>query len=164
MTGRSATMTDSRAFMVAAVLAFAAAACQGSPPPAARPSPAATPAAAAAAPAPVAPPFKVATLDVGKEIGADKRVKNPTTSFAANDTIYASVASEGSTPKVALKARWTYQDGQLVDESVQTIAPTGPTVTEFHIAKPSGWPAGKYKVEISANGAVAATREFEVAG
>jgi hypothetical protein len=34
--------------------------------------------------------------------------------------------------------------------------------TEFHIAKPSGWPTGKYKVEISTNGAVATAKEFVV--
>jgi hypothetical protein len=42
------------------------------------------------------------------------------------------------------------------------IAPTGPATTEFHISKPSGWPAGKYKVEISADGAPAGSKEFEV--
>ena len=63
-----------------------------------------------------------------------------------------------------MKARWTYQDGQVVDESSQTIAPTGPSVTEFHISKPGGWPACKYKVEITANGSVAGTREFDVTG
>jgi len=136
------------------------AACQRSEPPAARPSPGRSPAPAAAAPAVV--PFKVSSLELGKDVGADKRVSSPTTAFGANDTVYASVSSDGSSPSVVLKARWTYQDGQLVNESSQTIAPTGPAVTEFHIAKPSGWPAGKYKVEISANGTVVATREFDV--
>ena len=158
-------MRVSRRTAVSAVLSLVvlAVGCQQSAPPAARPSPAATPAPAAAAPAAPAP-FKVAALEVGKGIGANKRVTSPTTSFGTNDTIYASVATEGASPSVALKARWTYQDGQLVDESTQTIAPTGPAVTEFHIAKPSGWPAGKYKVEISANGAVVASRDFEVTG
>lgn len=155
-------MRDPRRTALLAVLSFVVTvtACQQSAPPATHPAP--TPAPAAAAPA--AAPFKVASLDVGKEIGANKRVASPMTSFAANDTIYASVATEGSAPTVALKARWTYQDGQLVDESVQTIAPTGPAITEFHVSKPSGWPAGKYKVEISANGTVAASRDFEVKG
>ena len=47
-------------------------------------------------------------------------------------------------------------------EGSETIAPTGPSVTEFHISKPSGWPIGKYKVEISADGTPATTKEFEV--
>jgi hypothetical protein len=63
---------------------------------------------------------------------------------------------------VTLKARWTYEDGQLVNESQQTIAPTGPAVTEFHIAKPSGWPAGKYQVEISSAAGSLGSKSFEV--
>ena len=106
--------------------------------------------------------FRVVALALGKQIGADKKVVEPVTAFAPTDTIYASVVSEGAAPKIELKARWTFEDGQLVDESSQTIAPTGPVATEFHVAKPSGWPTGKYKVEISADGAAVATKEFAV--
>ena len=42
-----------------------------------------------------------------------------------------------------VKAHWTYQDGQVVNESTQTIAPTGDAKTEFHISKPEGWPPGQ---------------------
>jgi hypothetical protein len=107
-------------------------------------------------------PFRVASIDLGKAVGPDKRVAAPASAFAPTDTIYASVASEGSAASVTLTARWTYEDGQLVNESSETLAPSGPAVTEFHIEKPSGWPAGKYKVEIAANGAPSGTREFEV--
>jgi len=34
--------------------------------------------------------------------------------------------------------------------------------TEFHIAKPSGWPTGKYKVEVALDGNVVQSREFEI--
>jgi hypothetical protein len=139
-------------------------ACSRSEPTSPRPSPGLSPVAAPAPPPAAAAPFKVVAVDVGKAIGADKRVTSPTTSFAAGDTIYTSVSSVGTATSVVVKARWTYQDGQVVDESSQTIAPSGPSVTEFHISKPGGWPAGKYKVEISANGSVAGTREFDVTG
>jgi uncharacterized protein YfaS (alpha-2-macroglobulin family) len=66
-------------------------------------------------------------------------------------------------PTATLKARWTYQDGQVVNESTQTIAATGDARTEFHISKPDGWPAGKYKLEVLVNGSSAATKDFEVA-
>ncbi len=151
--------------VVAAGLVAGAIACSKSetpPPPPAKPA-APPPQAAAPPPAPPAPaPFRVVTVDLGKAVGADKKVAQPTTSFAATDTIYASIVSEGAAPSVALKARWTYEDGQLVNEGSQAIAPTGPSATEFHIAKPSGWPTGKYKVEISANGAVVSTKDFVV--
>jgi hypothetical protein len=124
---------------------------------------------ATTAPAPAAPPvstaaapFRVAAIELGSAVGPDKRVSAPSSSFAATDTIYASVASEGTSPSVTLTARWTYEDGQLVNESSEVIAPSGPAVTEFHIEKPSGWPAGKYRVEIAANGAPSGVREFEV--
>jgi hypothetical protein len=51
----------------------------------------------------------------------------------------------------------------VVDESRQNITPTGSTtVTEFHLSKPDGWPAGGYKVEVLLNGISAGTREFKV--
>jgi hypothetical protein len=114
----------------------------------------------AAAPAPT--PIRVGAIELGKAVGADERVTQPATTFATTDTIYASVDTTGSSTGVALSARWTYEDGQIVNESSETIAPTGPVSTEFHIAKPDGWPTGRYKVEISVAGAPSGSREFEV--
>lgn len=143
------------------VLALAAAVSLGAcakkePPPPPTPVPAPTP-------VPTAVPFKVVSVDLGKSIGDDKKVKDAATTFGPKDTIYAVVSTEGVAAKATLKARWTYgPKGTLVNEEARDIAPTGPTVTEFHVAKASGWPAGKYKVEVSSDGAVAATKEFEV--
>src|SRR4029079_5694491 len=92
--------------------------------------------------------LKVSSIDVGKAIGGDKMVTSPTANFAPRDTIYVSVATEG-TGTATLEARWMYQDGQVVDESTHSITANGPEHTEFHVAKPTAWPAGKYKVEIS---------------
>jgi hypothetical protein len=105
---------------------------------------------------------RVTDVNLGRTLNADKTVADNTTSFRPIDTIYASVVTEGSSSSAALKARWTYQDGQLVDESVRTIAPTGKATTEFHVSKPDGWPTGKYKVEVSLDGAPAGTKDFEV--
>lgn len=114
----------------------------------------------APAPAPVA--FHVTRVDVGNAIGTDKKVTAPSVAFKPNDTIYASIATEGAASNVALAARWTFEDGQLVNESTQNIAPTGPAVTEFHIAKPDGLPPGKYKLEVSANSKPAGAVQFTV--
>jgi hypothetical protein len=121
------------------------------------PTPATPPPVGAAVPA-----FKVSAIELGTAIGADKRVSAPANVFAAGDTVYAVVATEGAAPSVTLAATWTYEDGQLVNESMQTIAPTGPSATEFHISKPDGLPAGKYKVEVKANDTPVGTKEFEV--
>lgn len=105
---------------------------------------------------------RVSQVDIGRSLTADRKVDDNTESFKPNDTVYASIATEGAAPTATLKARWTYQDGQVVDESTQTIAPTGAATTEFHISKPDGWPAGKYKLEVFLNGSSAATKDFEV--
>ena len=105
---------------------------------------------------------RVSQVDMGRSLAADKTISGNTDSFKPSDTIYASIATEGAAPTATLKARWTYQDGQVVSESTQTIAPTGDSRTEFHISKPDGWPAGKYRLELFLNGSSAAAKDFEV--
>ena len=105
---------------------------------------------------------RVSQVDIGRSVSPDKTIADKTDSFKPNETIYASVATAGTAPTAALRARWTYQDGQTVDESTQSIAPTGDARTEFHISKPDGWPAGKYKLEVFLNGAPASTKDFQV--
>jgi len=127
----------------------------------AAPRAAAAPAAPAVAAARAPAGLRVESIELGASVGADRRVTAPSTTFAPGDTVYASVRSEGGAGDVTLSARWTYEDGQLVNESSQTV-PGGAAFTEFHIAKPSGWPAGRYRVEILANGTLAGSRDFEV--
>jgi hypothetical protein len=105
---------------------------------------------------------RVADVKVGRGIGADKRLTSETDEFRSSDTIYAVVETQGSGSNTALQARWTYEDGQVVDESTRNLAASGEEATEFHIVKPSGWPKGKYKVEILLNGAPAGSEDFEV--
>jgi hypothetical protein len=133
--------------MVAA-LAGAAVACKKAPPP----PPAAPPAVA----------FSVTGVTLGKAVAADRSVAQPLTTFGRKDTIYASVATVGSSSSVTMAALWTFQTGQTVFADTQAIAPQGPAHTEFHISKPSGWPVGKYKVTISLDGAPAGAQDFEV--
>lgn len=124
------------------------------------PPPVATTPAPEPAPAPAPTPVAVTTVDLGNAVGADNRVTAPLSTFAPSDTIHASVASNGSAAS-NLTARWTFQDGQVVDTQDKTV-PAGPQVTDFSITKPDGWPVGKYKLEILADGAIVQTREFEV--
>ena len=105
---------------------------------------------------------RVSHIDMGRSLNADRTINDTTDSFKPNDTVYASIATEGTAATTTLKARWTYQDGQVVNESTQTIAPAGNARTEFHIAKPDGWPPGKYTLEVFVNGSSAATRAFDV--
>jgi len=121
------------------------------------PVPMPPPAATVAQPAP-ASSVTVTTLDLGNAIGADNHIAAPTTSFSTKDTIHASVATDG--PGGNLSAKWTMGD-KVVDTQDKTVA-AGPQVTEFSISKPDGWPAGHYTVQVSANGNVLQSRDFDV--
>jgi len=105
---------------------------------------------------------RVTDVDLGPGLGPDKRVTDKTDSFNPSQTVYVSVRTEGAAPSATLKARWTFQDGQVVQESSQTIAPTGTAVTEFHVSNPAGWPRGSYKVEVFLNGSSVETETFKV--
>lgn len=118
-----------------------------------------TPGAAAATP--TATTVAVADIDVGRAI-ANSRVTDKTDSFKPADTVYTSVHTTGTAPSANVMARWTFEDGQVVQESSQSIAPNGDAYTEFHISKPSGLPKGKYKVEVFLDSKSVGTKDFEV--
>jgi hypothetical protein len=108
-------------------------------------------------------PIRVSDVQVGKAIGSDKKVGNQTTDFGVRDTMYVAVITEGAARDAKLTTKWTYNGKQVVKESSQTISPTGgETVTEFHVDKKTAWPKGKYKVDVSLNGAAAGSKDLEV--
>ena len=144
----------------ALVAAVGLAACgkKEAPPPA----PVVTPAPAPAPTPPPAPALAVASIELGNAVGMDGKVSAPATVFAPTDALHAVVATTGAAANAVLAAKWTFEDGQTVNEESRTIAPGGDAWTDFTLSKPDGWPVGKYKVEISLNGAPAGSREFEV--
>jgi hypothetical protein len=107
---------------------------------------------------------RVTEVDLGRSIDADGRIidEDDTDEFGPDDTIYVSVDTEGTATGATLSARWLYEDGQIVDETSQTISPTGPSVAEFHISNPDGLAPGEYTVEILVNGETVESRDFEV--
>jgi hypothetical protein len=106
--------------------------------------------------------LQVADVKIGHSLGSNKEVNNTNTTFTPGDTIYASVHTTGSAQNATLTARWTYQDGQVVNERTESISPSGDAYTEFHIAKPSGWPAGNYTLHVLLNGQELQTKSFTV--
>jgi hypothetical protein len=110
----------------------------------------------------VKPSVQVTDVDLGLGVSSDKRVTDKTDSFRPSETIYVSVRTKGTAPSATLKARWTYEDGRVVRESSQTIAPTGTAVTEFHVSNPAGWPKGAYQVEVFLDGSSVETESFKV--
>ena len=108
------------------------------------------------------PAFKVADVNIGRSIDAEKKIKDGTKEFGVRDTIYASVKTEGAATGATLTARWNFQDGQVVEEQTQTINATGDAITEFHLVKATPWPKGTYKLTILLNGAPVETEDFEI--
>lgn len=168
---RNAPSTLAAALALAAV--FALSACDdrrddaavddaANPPPAATdPAPTDMPDAGAPADGPADPnaAVTVTSLELGNAVGADNRVSAPMSTFATGDTVHASVVTDGSGGTVA--TRWTFEDGQVV-HTEDKIVPAGNQVTDFMITNPSGWPPGTYTLEVSVDGQVVDTREFEV--
>ena len=120
------------------------------------------------APAPVPPPVMAAlavdAIRLGNAIDSSKKVSQTSDSFGKKDTIYVSVDTTGA-GTATLKAKWTFRKGgqsSLVKEDLQTISPSGPASSEFHISKPDGWPAGEYQVEIFLDDKSASSKTFTV--
>lgn len=129
-------------------------------------TPVATPP-AATTPAPVetTPPASAVTVtsvDLGSAIDDAGRVTNPGTTFGPTDTIYTSIATDGNASGNTIAARYTFQDGQQVTNDSRLLTTSGPATTHFSASKPDGWPVGRYKVEVSLDGAVVQTREYEI--
>ncbi len=113
--------------------------------------------------APEAVPVKVTDVTLGRSLTPEKTIGDKTDSFSPSDTIYVTVKTVGSASSAELQARWSFEDGQIIDDSRQTVTPTtNGVMSEFHVSKPDGWPAGKYKVEILVGGKLAESREFKV--
>jgi hypothetical protein len=106
--------------------------------------------------------IRVADIDMGRSIKADKSIDDNTDDFKPTDTIYASVQTNGIATNTPLTARWTFQDGQVVDEKTETLTTTGDTKTEFHISKPGGLPEGKYTVHVLVDGKEVQTKDITV--
>jgi len=113
--------------------------------------------------APVVPDkFKVANVMIGKRIGANNLITEPTFQFAPADTVFVSIGTTGKSEGTTLTAIWHFQDGKMVDSTAKSIQPTGPEATEFHLANPKGFKIGTYKVTIYADGDSADARTFAV--
>ena len=149
-------MTNSRTVLAAAlVLSIGAAACGKKDA-----APADT---MAVSVPPAASPMRVTDIQVGKRVGADKRVVEPATAFGTRDTVYASVTTEGAATDARLTATWMFKGTQGISEADEMISSSGGTnVSEFHIMKATPWPAGSYTVDVKLNGVSAGTREFRI--
>ena len=123
--------------------------------------------------APVAPvtapaaTVSVTSVDLGNAIGADSKVSATGTTFKPTDKVYASVSTATSDPAAtvpgSLGAKWYFGTTEIPNTAKESqVNFNGTGHTAFDLSNPKGMPAGKYKVDISLNGAVVQSKEFEV--
>lgn len=120
----------------------------------------------AAAPAPAEAALRIIDVSLGNAVEGDTAVVEDMNAFAPTDAIHAVVSHEGMGGDARITARWTYQDGQVVDERTEVVTSSGmgAEYTHFQIANPAGWPAGQYTLDISVNDMQQHTETFEVTG
>jgi hypothetical protein len=99
---------------------------------------------------------------IGRRIGANNLITEPTFQFAPADTVFLSVATIGSPDSAALSAVVIGQNGKVVDSTGQTIKPKGHTTTPFHVAPDKGWKPGTYRVTLYAGGDSVDAKTFAV--
>jgi hypothetical protein len=105
-------------------------------------------------------PLRVTTIQTGKSLNSDKSVGNHTTQFKPDDTMFASVLTDGP-GSGTIGVRWKYS-GRLVSEETNSVSYRDHAATEFHIQNSSGFPPGDYSVEILVDGQSFATRALRV--
>jgi hypothetical protein len=117
-----------------------------------------------AAPLPQSPTKPVRVLDVhlGRGLGQDMKIRRETATFAIKDTVYASIHMNGDAPRATIHARWTYKDGQVVDERTMVVRPRGEGYVEFHVMRAEGWLKGKYALSVQLDGKEVRTKTFTV--
>ncbi|MDX6405504.1 MAG: hypothetical protein QOH70_2959 [Blastocatellia bacterium] len=95
--------------------------------------------------------FSASTANIsGLKLGKDKGVTSETSSFAPNDTVYAVATISNAPGKVKVKGRLVVEDapGEKGPETTIDLAGSG-TATFTFTPPASGFPAGKYKIEVT---------------
>lgn len=104
----------------------------------------------------------VSTVTVGKTAAADKTVTSVAL-FAPKDDIIVSIRTDGSANNANVAAKLTFQNGQVAGEQNQVVNTTGAETTNISFKNANGWPAGKYRAEVTVDGKAAGSpQEFEV--
>jgi hypothetical protein len=90
--------------------------------------------------------LKVAGVMIGKKVGVGNLVTEPTFQFSPQDTVYVSIATEGSGAG-QLTAAWRSQSGEILQKTSE-FARTGGENTAFSLSQPKGLKPGTYKVVV----------------
>ena len=103
----------------------------------------------------VACSFNVSTANISSlKLGTDKTVTKPTTSFSPTDTIYGVAEVSNAPSKVKVKGTFVIDNvegeksGPVPGLDTTVDLPGSGTATFTFTPPPSGWPKGKYKLEV----------------
>ena len=106
--------------------------------------------------------LKLTAVMIGRQIGANNLITEPTFQFAPADTVFLSVATVGSPDTAALRAVVIGQNGKAVDSTAQTIKPQGHVTTPLRLAPEKGWKPGTYRLTLYNDGDSVDAKTFAV--
>ena len=109
----------------------------------------------------VSTPLRVSNVMIGKRIGPGNRITEPTFQFAPQDTVYVSVATQGTDGSGILTAAWRSQSGEILLKSSEPVSRAGETA-QFSLSEPKGLKVGTYKVILFLDEDSVETRVFAV--
>jgi hypothetical protein len=94
--------------------------------------------------------FSASTANISSlKVGKDKAVGTETGTFAPNDTVYAVATISNSPGKVKVKGRLVPEDSPGEKGPEDTVELPGSGTATFTFTPPSsGFPPGKYKIEV----------------
>ena len=93
--------------------------------------------------------FSASTANIsGLKIGKDKNAATETSTFAPNDTVYAVATIGNSISKVKVKGRLVPEDAPDKGNETTIELPSSGTATFTFTPPASGFPPGKYKIEV----------------
>ena len=92
-------------------------------------------------------PLRVSNVMIGRRMGANHLITEPTFQFAPKDTVHISVTTAGAGSGTGLTAAWRYQSGEILQKSSEP-APAGGSTAGFSLSQPKGLKPGTYKVVV----------------
>ncbi len=109
-------------------------------------------------------PVQLDDVEIGRALNADKSIKDRADKFQAHDTVYASIVVSGSANSGLVRALWTNERGEKIQDDTRIITPSNNDRVALQAAPPQGWPAGRYKLDVYLDDKLADTETFSVEG
>jgi hypothetical protein len=105
---------------------------------------------------------RLGNVMIGKRVGPENLIAEPTFQFAPEETVYVSAALQGSPGQATLTARWLAQGPKVLDSTAQAVTVGAKGNALFRFAPPKGWKPGTYVVILYLNSDSADAKAFAV--